>query len=120
MTILTEAKEVLDPLCHTSPDEFRRIIKELIGEQDFVITAVDVVTIEDHNDWHQACCALQRLVERRMGKDWEFLESRKPDLKYKGLSILGGNVDFPYLNMPHEVSDDSRYKQGVPWDLQTR
>jgi hypothetical protein len=30
MTILTEAKEVLDPLCHTSPDEFRRIIKELI------------------------------------------------------------------------------------------
>jgi len=30
MTILTEAKEVLDPLCHTSPDEFRRIIKELL------------------------------------------------------------------------------------------
>ena len=29
MTPIEEAKTVLDPLCHTSPDEFRRIIKRM-------------------------------------------------------------------------------------------
>jgi len=46
MSILTEAKEVLDPLCHTSPDEFRRIIKALcleIGHLQFLVNTNELM-----------------------------------------------------------------------------
>jgi len=104
MSILTEAKEVLDR--PTSPDEFRRLLKLAIERIKYLEgLAVDQYGNPLDGSSLPNCCF--------------------PDCGCDGARLCmadsGANSASRAINLERgKVSDDSRYKQSVPWDLQTR